>query len=189
MLNVKVICHHNVYGIEIQIFSAAGHKTNVCVVISRSRNRYVDELRYRESENLPEEVAQEIVQDEDKEHSQGERSEDFFLIHQRVWEDLAANEYSYGYKWETPQVSKFRSSLVLHEHSRERETDGAIHWTFTSPKLMIRFQRNGGSIFTDRKLDQLHLERKQQNKIPVFSEFLQQIAVPSSHSRTHWRRQ
>ena len=48
------------------------------------------------------------------------------------------------------QVSKFVSKLVRHEHSRERETDGAIHWKFISPKLRFRFQRDGGSNFTDR---------------------------------------
>ena len=48
----------------------------------------MDELRHRESENLLEEVAQECVQDQDKdeEHSQGERSEASIPIHQRVWE-------------------------------------------------------------------------------------------------------
>ena len=43
---------HNVSGIEIQIPSTSGETPNVRVVISRSRNRFVDELRYRESENL-----------------------------------------------------------------------------------------------------------------------------------------
>ena len=37
-------------GIEIQILSTAGDNTKVWVVISRSRNRYVDELRHRESD-------------------------------------------------------------------------------------------------------------------------------------------
>ena len=105
-------------------------KNKTRVVISRSSNRYVDEVRHRESDNLPEEVAQECK------HSLGEK-------------DLPANEYNCGYKWET-QVSKFVNKLVRHEHSRERETDGAIHWKFTSPKLKFRFQRDGGSNFTDR---------------------------------------
>ena len=46
--------------------STAGDNTKVWVVISRSS---MDELRHRESENLPEEVATEGVQDQDKEHS------------------------------------------------------------------------------------------------------------------------
>ena len=50
VLDVKVICHHNVYWIEIQIPSTVGDRTNVWVVISRSRNLDVDELRYRETE-------------------------------------------------------------------------------------------------------------------------------------------
>ena len=80
---------------------------------------------------------------------QGERSDDRIPNHERVCEDLVANESSYGYKWET-QVSKFVSKLVRHENSRERETDGAIHWKFKSPKLRFKFRSDGGSNFTDR---------------------------------------
>ena len=36
VLNVQVVCQHNVCGIEIQISSTAGDNTNVRVVISRS---------------------------------------------------------------------------------------------------------------------------------------------------------
>ena len=130
VLDVKVICHHNVHGTEIQICSTSGDKTKVWVVISRSSNRYVDELRHRESQNLPEEVAQEWVQDQDEEYSQGERSDDRIPIHKRVWEVV--------------------SKKVRHENSRERETDGAIHWKIKSSKLRIRFQRDRGRYFTDR---------------------------------------
>ena len=56
LLDAKVICHHNVHGIEIQIPSTFGDQTKVWVVISRSRDRYVDELRYGETENLPEKL-------------------------------------------------------------------------------------------------------------------------------------
>ena len=76
--NVKVIYQHNVYGIEFQTSSTAGDKTNVRVVISRSRNRYVCELRYRQSEHLPDEVVQGSVQEQEKEHSQSDRSEDYW---------------------------------------------------------------------------------------------------------------
>ena len=79
-------------------------------------------------------------------HSPGDRTEARIPFHQRVWEDLPDNEFIYGYKWET-QVSKFVSKLVRHEHSRERETDGAIHWKFISPKLKCKFQCDGGSKF------------------------------------------
>ena len=106
VLDVRVICHHNVYGIEIQIPSTCGDNTNVWVVMSRSSNRYVDELRYRESENLLEKVAQEYMQDHDQKHSQCERSDDRILFNKWVWEDLTAEEFSFGYKCET-QVSKF----------------------------------------------------------------------------------
>ena len=71
VLDVKVGCHHNVYGTEIQIASTSGSdNTQVRVAISRSPNRYVDELRYRESENLPEEVAHECMQDQDQDQEQ-----------------------------------------------------------------------------------------------------------------------
>ena len=75
-LEVKVVCHHSVYGINIQIPSSSGDNTNVWVVISRSSIRSVDELRYRESQNLLGEVAQECIQDQGEERSQGERSDD-----------------------------------------------------------------------------------------------------------------
>ena len=81
-------------------------------------------MRYASRKTLPGEVAQESVH---KEHSQGERSQDHILVHQSVWEDPPANDYSYGYKWET-QVSKCVSKLVRDEHSRETKTDGAINW-------------------------------------------------------------
>ena len=47
VLDVKVLCHHHVHGIEIQIPSTFGDKTKVWVVMSRSSNRHVDELRQR----------------------------------------------------------------------------------------------------------------------------------------------
>ena len=46
-----------------------GDNTKVWVIISRSSSRHVDELRYREPENPLEEVAQECVQDQEKESS------------------------------------------------------------------------------------------------------------------------
>ena len=161
VLEVKVICHHSVCGIEIQISSTSGDDTNVWVVISRSSNRCVDELRYRESQISLEEVAQECMQDQDEERSQGERSDDRIPIHKRVWEDLTANEFSYGYRSET-QVSKFVSNSVRHENSRERETDGVIHGKVMSPKLRFQFQSDGGSNFSDR--DGINFIGKEANK-------------------------
>ena len=55
--------------------STVRDNTNVWVVISRSRNRYVGELRHRESDKIHEHVVGECVQCQDEEHSQGERSE------------------------------------------------------------------------------------------------------------------
>ena len=82
VLEIKTICHPDVYESEILIPSTSGNNTNVWVVMSRSSNRYVDELRHSESENLPAEVAQECVQDQENEHSQGDRSENHIPIHQ-----------------------------------------------------------------------------------------------------------
>ena len=52
-------------------FSSLQHGDNaiVWVVMSRSSSRHVDELRYREPETPLEEVAQECVQDQEKESS------------------------------------------------------------------------------------------------------------------------
>ena len=80
VLDVKVICHHNLYGIEIHITSTSGDNTEVWVLISRSSNRYVDELRYGDSENLPEDVAHDCMQDQDQEHFQVQRSGDRILV-------------------------------------------------------------------------------------------------------------
>ena len=148
-IDLVLFRQHNIYGIEIHITSTDGCKTNVRVVMSGSKSRDVDELRYRESENLPDDVVQESVQQQEKQHSQGESPEDHIPFHQRSWEDLPANEYSRRYSWKT-QVSKSVSRLERHEHSQERGTDGAIHWKFICPKLIIRFQRDGGVSFTDR---------------------------------------
>ena len=52
-------------------------------------------------------------------------------------------------KWEA-QVLKFVSKLVRHENSRERDTEGAIHWNSKSPKLQSGLQRDGGINFTDK---------------------------------------
>ena len=72
---------------------------------------------YPEAEIVTWMSVQDSVQEQEKEHSQGERSEDHIPLHQRSWEDLPANEYSRRYTW----VSKFVGKLVRHEHSRERE--------------------------------------------------------------------
>ena len=80
VLDVKVICHHNVHGIEIQVPSTSGDKTNVWFVMSRSSNRDVDELRQRESENLREEVAQECVHYQAKEYCKGKSQKTVFLF-------------------------------------------------------------------------------------------------------------
>ena len=110
-----------------------------------------------------------------------------FLFIKEFGEDLPANAFSHRHTWDS-QVSKFVSKLVRHEHSRKRETYGAIHWKFKSPKLKFKFRSDGGSNFTDRDWINFIWKRKQQKKIPVLSEFLQQITVHSSHSRTHKRR-
>ena len=48
VLEVKTICHFDVYGIEILISSTSGNNTNYWVVISRGPNRCVDESRYND---------------------------------------------------------------------------------------------------------------------------------------------
>ena len=131
--DVQVVCQHKVYVIEFQIYSTAGDNTNVWVVISRSWNRYVDELRYRESENL-------LLCKKNRKSFPKAKGQLHISIHQ-IWEDPAANEFSHGYKWKT-QVSNFVSKLVRHDLSRERFSDGAIHWKIMCPKLIIKFQKD-----------------------------------------------
>ena len=127
------------------------------------------------------------MQDQDKEHSQGPRSQDRILIHKRVWEDLTANELQSRRQAQKPKSRNL--SVSWYEMSlREQERDGEIHWKFMSSKLRIKFRSDGGSNCTDRDWANLHLERKQQDKISVLSEFLRQITVPSSHSKDTHRR-
>ena len=59
--DVKIICHSEVHGLEIQIPSTCGDSTNVWVV------RYVNQLRYRDPEHSHEEADYECMQDTDQE--------------------------------------------------------------------------------------------------------------------------
>ena len=100
---VKIICHHGRHGIEIQIPSTSGVNTNVWVVISRGSNRFVDELRFRDRENSFEEADCECMQDTDQEQPtiQLDMSNDYLPIPERKWKDIAANEFSHGYTWDS----------------------------------------------------------------------------------------
>ena len=106
--DVKIICHHGRHGIEIHIPSTSGDNTAVWVVVSRGPNSHVDELRYRDPENSPEEADDECMQDADQEQPtiQLEMSDD----HRYMWES---------------QISEVVSKLVRHENYRDRETDRA----------------------------------------------------------------
>ena len=64
--DVKIIFHHEVHGLEIQISSTSADNTNVWVVISKSSHRYVDELRYKDPENSHEEADYECMQHTDQ---------------------------------------------------------------------------------------------------------------------------
>ena len=184
VLDVKVFCHHKVHGIEIQIPSTSGDNTEGWVVISRSSNRYVDESRYRDPEDLPDDIVQQSVRDQDNDHSQGERSDNPFLFHERISEDLTAKEISYQCKWEA-QVSKFVIDLVRHENLRE--TGGAIHWNLTSPKLSFKLRSDGESNFSDRGCISTSSGKEATREYSSIARFSQQVAEHSSHSRTHRR--
>ena len=91
------------------------------------------------------------MQDTDQEQPtiQLETSDDYIPIHERKWKDIIAKEHSHSYKWWETQISKVVSKLVRQE-CRDRETDGAIHWKVTLPKLVITCRRDGSLEFTDR---------------------------------------
>ena len=141
--DVKIICHHGRHGIEIQIPSTSGDNTIVWVVTFGGPNRYVDELRYRDPKNSPEQADHECMQDADQEQPtvQLEMSDDHNQFLERKQKDIIANEF---------RISKFVSKLVRHENCRERETDGVIHWKLALPKLIIMFRRDGSHEFIDR---------------------------------------
>ena len=119
-------------------------------------------------------------------HFQGERSEDHFRIHQRIWDDLPANEYSRGYIAGKPRsqiLSVNWYDMSIRENERLRAQFIGQSYVQSS---FADSTKDGGSSFRQR-LSQLHLDRKQQNKIPVLPEFLHHVIVLSSHSRTHRR--
>ena len=77
------------------------------------------------------------------EHFQGERSEDHFRIHQRIWDDLPANEYSRGYivgkpKSQILSVNWYYMSIRDNERLRAQFIGPVI-----CPKLIIRFHKDG----------------------------------------------
>ena len=55
-------------------------------VTSRSKNRYVDVLRHKEPEKFLKLFKN--LHKQEKEHSQGDKSENYIFIHQKIWEDL-----------------------------------------------------------------------------------------------------
>ena len=187
--DAKIICHHGRHGIKIQNTSTFGDDTNVWVVISRGPNRYVDELQHRESGNLLEKADYECMQDTDQEQptTQLEMSDDHIPIPERKWNDLISNALSFRYTSES-QISKVVSKLVRHENGRDRETDGAIHWKFIFPKLIITFRRDGSHELTDRAWINYIWKGSSKTQRPALSEFLQQLIVHPSHSRSHRRR-
>ena len=111
--------------------STCRDNTKVGVVISRSPNRYVDELRHRESENLPEEVAHECMKDKDQEQSQGERSDDRIPMHDRSWNtksrNLSVNWYDMKNRSKERQMGQLiGNSQVRSSDSNSEEMEGAI---------------------------------------------------------------
>ena len=60
-------------------------------------------------------------------------------VEERKWNDIPAYKHFRGHTFEA-QVSK----LVM-----RRETDGAVNWNSTGPKLRKAFQKAGGQKFSD----------------------------------------
>ena len=56
VLQVKTTCYIDIYGIEIQIPSTSGHGSKSWIVISRDKNRYVEELRVKDPYHSPENI-------------------------------------------------------------------------------------------------------------------------------------
>ena len=147
--DIKIICHHEVHGLEIQISSTSADNTNVWVVISRGSHRYVDD---KDPENSHEEADHECMPDTDQEQPIFNwkcRTITFRFMEGNKWKDIRANEFSCKYTWES-QTSKFVSKLVRHENCRDREIDGAIHSKLILPKIIVTFQRDGSHEFADR---------------------------------------
>ena len=119
-LEIKILYHTDVYGIEIQITSKSGDNINVWVVISRGSNRYVDELRYNDPEYAPESIQEPAyvsMQETDAEQStiqsgpQCSLFDEHFHHNERKLEDLTANEFSHKYELGY-HISKFVGKLA-----------------------------------------------------------------------------
>ena len=54
---------------------------------------------------------------------------------EKKWNDISACQYSQRKKLLKAEVSKLVMRLVRHYDHNERETDGAVHWNSTGPKL------------------------------------------------------
>ena len=131
VLEVKLICQHDVYGIEIQIPSTSGDKTNVWMVISRSRNRSVGELLYGESENLPAEVLQESVQEQEKEHSQGDRPMNTVAdtAGKPKSGNLSVNRYKMRFRENERQMEQFIGKSDVQSSSTDSKKEEAVSLT------------------------------------------------------------
>ena len=157
VLEVEIICHLDVYGVEVLIPSTSGNNTNFGVEISRGPLRYVDKLRYNDPDYSPEsfeeadcECIEEIhaEQPTTQARSQCRRSEDHILIDTREWIDIIANEHGQQSTLEI-SISKMVMRLVRHMDLQTRESDGAVHWKSMGPKLRCAFLRDGGDSFSD----------------------------------------
>ena len=99
----------------------------------------MDELRYEESENLPEEVVQESgIKNKRKSIPKVTGQKTIFLFVKeigRTWQPTITVAETTG----KPKSRNLSVNWQRHEHSPERDTDGAIHWKIICPKLTIRF--------------------------------------------------
>ena len=75
-------------------------------------------------------------------------SEEDLLFEERMWNDILACQQFRIHTFEA-EVSKLVMRLVRHFDQHERETDGAVHWNSTGPKLRKAFQKTRGQKFSD----------------------------------------
>ena len=79
-----------------------------------------------------------------------------FLLQKRKWNDILACKHFKGYTFEA-EVSKLDMRFERRYDHDGRETDGAVHWNSTGPKLRKAFHKAGRQKFSDSRLALVHL--------------------------------
>ena len=143
------MCHHNVYGKEIQIPSTVGENQRVSGhFLNRNRawRGWITLLKVRK---FMKKLFSSLYKNKRK---------NFPKVKGQMTIFLSIKEFGRICQ----PVNTVAKIIARHERSREWEIDVQFMGNITSPKLMIRFPQDDGSSFTDR--DRFNFIWKRSNK-------------------------